>query len=340
MQSDSSEEGCASADALVARRRYFQVKQREYRRRVKDERTRLREELARLQKKVNNRQVDRGMLSWEIVASVFQEASGLSKDKFERLRAHIDTNEVLISEMTRFVRACQPRPIYSIADVQTLHHHQWLVQQLYHNTERAFATFPAVDASDEFVQSTAECAGEWVNSVETCQVIWPNTLEEIQQVFLRPETQRVLCASEESNFDIERDGNTVLARGLMDGKYPWHLLQGHFSEADRFVAVFRHLQDDEAHQGLEDPNFHEVQWIQVHQLSRTHSLVRLICHRSMLLADVKDYAKQKDANSALARDDLDEKTIKHEVEAFDKDLLWTFQQQLQSTIAQFSTISI
>ncbi|KAF0739237.1 hypothetical protein Ae201684P_012917 [Aphanomyces euteiches] len=78
MQCDSSEEGCASADALVARRRYFQVKQREYRRRVKDERTRLREELARLQKKVNNRQVDRGMLSWDIVASVFQEASGLS----------------------------------------------------------------------------------------------------------------------------------------------------------------------------------------------------------------------------------------------------------------------
>ncbi|KAG9399585.1 hypothetical protein AC1031_011973 [Aphanomyces cochlioides] len=203
--------------------------QREYRRRVKDEQTRLHEELAWLQKKVSNRtsiQVDSGMLSWEIVASVFQEASGLSKDKFERLRAHIDTNAVLISETTRFVRACQPRPISSIASVQPLHHHvtllsngearvrakQWLVQQLYHNTDRAFATFPAVDSSDEFVQSTAECAGEWVNSVETCQVIWPNTLEEMQQLFLRPESQSVICDSDQSKFDIDRtrfDGRQV-----------------------------------------------------------------------------------------------------------------------------------
>ncbi|CAK4095090.1 unnamed protein product, partial [Aphanomyces euteiches] len=171
--------------------------------------------------------------------------SNISMDKFERLRAHIDTNEVLISEMTRFVRACQPRPIYSIADVQTLHHHvtllsngearvqakQWLVQQLYHNTDRAFSDFPALDNYDVFVEAKSKCSGRWVNAVETCQVVWPYSLEVIKQ-----------------------------ARGLYDEKYPWHTLRGHFHEADRFVAVQRSLNHDEAFEDLDDLNYHDMEW--------------------------------------------------------------------------------
>ncbi|KAH9080722.1 hypothetical protein Ae201684P_012862 [Aphanomyces euteiches] len=194
-------------------------------------------------------------------------------DKFERLRAHIDTNEVLISEMTRFVRACQPRPIYSIADVQTLHHHvtllsngearvqakQWLVQQLYHNTDRAFSDFPALDNYDVFVEAKSKCSGRWVNAVETCQVVWPYSLEVIKQVFLLPQSQNILCNADNVPAAVPCSW-VSLARGLYDEKYPWHTLRGHFHEADRFVAVQRSLNHDEAFEDLDDLNYHDMEW--------------------------------------------------------------------------------
>ncbi|KAG9399588.1 hypothetical protein AC1031_011975 [Aphanomyces cochlioides] len=174
--------------------------------------------------------------------------------------------------MMRFLHACRPRPIASISNALPLHQHvtllgngeararskQWLVQQLYYNTDRFFDTFPAIDASDEFVDCKAECAGRWVNTVDACQVTWPYSLEEIKAVFARPESQKILCESDAK--EVERDGNTVLAHGLMEDKYPWFQLQGYFYEADRFVIVFRHVHDDEVRLERGDADFHEFEW--------------------------------------------------------------------------------
>ncbi|KAG9399583.1 hypothetical protein AC1031_011971 [Aphanomyces cochlioides] len=113
------------------------------------------------------------MLSRQLVASAFEETSRNSKDKHANLQALVDANSALIYDMTRFLRACQPRPTASITFEQPVHRHvtlvaqrearvqakQWLVQQLYHNTDRAFSDFPALDNYDVFVETSAKCSG-------------------------------------------------------------------------------------------------------------------------------------------------------------------------------------
>ncbi|CAK4138326.1 unnamed protein product [Aphanomyces euteiches] len=342
-----------AADCTLARRQYFQRKQREYRRRVKSERLRLLEELARLQdRKATDRPrpklVDEdGMLSWQVVASVYQEATGEAKEKQRRLHDQADANLSLIYYMMRFLQACRPRPIASISNALPLHQHvtllgngeararskQWLVQQLYYNTDRFFDTLPAIDASDEFVDCKAECAGRWVNTVDMCQVTWPYSLEEIKALFARPESQKK---------EVERDGNTVLAHGLMDDKYPWYQLQGYFYEADRFVVVFRHVHDDEARLERGDADFHEFEWYDRRPSDLVQAVgLRFLGHRSMLIDDVKAFARETgEEGDLLAQKDVDDKTIEREMSAFDKEMLWKFQQDLQTTMAQLSKCTI
>ncbi|KAH9080802.1 hypothetical protein Ae201684P_012939 [Aphanomyces euteiches] len=133
---------------------------------------------------------------------------------------------------------------------------QWLVQQLYHNTDRFFHNYPALHPSDDFIDCSAECTGPWVHTVNNCQFVWPHTVGDIEQLFLHPQSQEIICLTDE----LERDGNTLLVRCTFDQKHKWHLLQGHFSRADRFIAVHRSLNNDEAFQGREDPNFYDMEW--------------------------------------------------------------------------------
>ncbi|KAH9088450.1 hypothetical protein LEN26_019498 [Aphanomyces euteiches] len=299
---------CEPTPGNASRRLYFRRKQREYRDRVKNERAVLHEVIARLQQEVSKQGPAKllsedGMLSWQLVASAFQETSRNSKDKHAHLQALVDANSALIYDMTRFLRACQPRPTAAITFEQPVHRHvtlvaqqearvqakQWLVQQLYHNTDRAFSDFPALDNYDVFVEAKSKCSGRWVNTVETCQVVWPYSLEVIKQVFLLPQSQNILCNAD--NFAVERDGNTILARGLYDEKYPWHTLRGHFHEADRFVAVQRSLNHDEAFEDLDDLNYHDMEWIDVRRLSPTQCVVRTLGHRTMLIDHAIGFAE-------------------------------------------------
>ncbi|KAH9088449.1 hypothetical protein LEN26_019497 [Aphanomyces euteiches] len=254
------------------------------------------------------------MMSWQVVASVFQEASRDSKETLRKLQSRVDAKKSLIHEMIRFLRACQPHSLYFVC--AALHYHvtltansearvhakQWLVQQLYHNTERAFSTFPALSLTDDFVDCTAEFAGPWVHTVESCQVVWPNTVAEIKQLFHQPQSQKFICFTDE----------------------------GHFYEADRFVAVHRSLNDDEAFQGREDPNFHDVEWIDVRQISPSHSVVRVLAHRTMLMDEFRDFAK--DMGTVITSSD--EKVLRKQVPAFFKNLLWDFQLKMKNMLAQ------
>ncbi|KAF0739228.1 hypothetical protein Ae201684_005149 [Aphanomyces euteiches] len=253
----------------------------------------------------------------------------------------------LIYEMVRFLQACLPRPMASISCIQPLYHHitltanaearwhakQWLVQQLYYNTDRAFSTFPALDASDEFVECTAECAGPWIHISESCQVTWPYALEDIKQLFLHPDSQKLICFADE--LDVERDGNTVLARRMLEEKYPWHLLQGHFHEADRFIFVIRHLNSDEAGPSHGNPNFHEMEWIDVRRISPTRSVLRFLWHKTMLINFAKVFAKDMGVDISSQ----DAKSIEQEVSTFEKRLLWESQQQLMDQLAKTSSRS-
>ncbi|KAH9184075.1 hypothetical protein AeNC1_013950 [Aphanomyces euteiches] len=278
-------------DRKTALRQYFTRKQREYRHKLKSERGTLLEELAHLQNQLSE------------VPPAKLIASRDSKGENNHLQAVVDANTSLIYEMTSLLRDSQPRPTASISFVQPAHHYvtlmansnaraqakQWLVQQLYHNTDRFFHNFPAISLSEEFADCKAECTGPWIHTVKHCQAIWPNTVEEIKQLFLHPNSQALICGTYE--FDVERDGNAVLTRGIFESKWSWHHLQGHFYEADRFVAVFRSLNNDETLQDREDPNFYSMEWLDVRRISSTHSVVRMLVHRTLLIEDAKELIK-------------------------------------------------
>ncbi|KAH9112487.1 hypothetical protein AeMF1_013192 [Aphanomyces euteiches] len=208
---------------------------------------------------------------------------------------------------------------------------QWLVQQLYHNTDRFFHNYPALHPSDDFIDCTAECTGPWVHTVNNCQFVWPHTVGDIEQLFLHPQSQEIICLTDE--YELERDGNTLLVRCTFDQKHKWHLLQGHFSRADRFIAVHRSLNNDEAFQGREDPNFYDMEWIDVRQISSTHSVLRVLIHRSMLLEDLKGFAKEV-GKITLSQD---KKTVEQQISLFDKKVMWDYQQNLKNLLSQNAT---
>ncbi|CAK4700000.1 hypothetical protein LEN26_011876 [Aphanomyces euteiches] len=328
--------------AVAAQRKYFRNKQREHRNRLKSEQVRLLEEIAHLQAQANNLPstslvCEDGLLSWKIIASVFKDASRLALARKTHLEDLVASEMSLIQAMFGFLASYRPRPNSAIALSTPLHHYltlvahreariqakQWLVQQLYYNTERAFHNFPAIDSTDEFYKCTAELADPWINSFESCQAIWPHSFQDIKQMFLDGRCQDILCS--QTKMEIERDGNTLLARSVPGAKYPWQEIQGHFHEADRFIVVIRYLNDDEAFEGHEDAEFHEMRWIDIRRLSPTRSLVRIVKHRAMLIAHLR--ACKSNRNKAMQLDNIDEDAS----HLFTRHL-WAFQQKLERKV--------
>ncbi|CAK4133726.1 unnamed protein product [Aphanomyces euteiches] len=240
----------------------------------------------------------------------------------------------------------------AIADVQPIHYHvtlvsrgdarlhakQWLVEQLYYNTERVFHTFPDVDAADNFVNCSAKCAGPWLHMVEMCQASWPNSLDEIKRLFLDPASQKIICIDEK--LEMERDGNTRLAHSPADEQFPWYILQGHFYDADRFVAVFRHLNDDEASDNpASHPDYYEMKWVVVHRISESKCVVRMLGYRTMLLDGMIAFAKNF-GNNRLDQTGVDVKTVEREVAAFGNGFVWEYQKRMQALIGQLEMLSM
>ncbi|KAH9088463.1 hypothetical protein LEN26_019511 [Aphanomyces euteiches] len=335
----------ASGRTVDPRREHNLGVQREYRRKRKNERIQLLNELAALQIRASTftpgELVDQdGKLSWRVVASVFQEESRRSKDKLHGLRDLVHANTSLILEMTRFLEACQPRSLAEIVAPCVSARFPPCTRRssstsetvacpaALHNTDRAFNHFPRLDDSNEFIQCNAECTGEWINMIEGFQATWPHALEDIKQFFTAPESQSIICFSDE--IDVERDGNTVLAARIFEEKYPWHLLQGHFHEADRFIVVMRHLNYDEAGPSFGNPNFHEMEWIDVRRVAPTCSIVRFLGHRTMQVEFVREFAQ--DLGTTIMTPD--ESTTEREVVAFSKKVLWDFQLRLQDMLAR------
>ncbi|KAG9399582.1 hypothetical protein AC1031_011970 [Aphanomyces cochlioides] len=118
-------------------------------------------------------------------------------------------------------------------------------------------------------------------------------------------------------------------RGICLAKWLWHILQGHFYEAGRFVAVLRSLNNDEAIQDHEDPNFYRMEWIDVRRISSTHSVVRLLVHRTELIDDFKEYMK----HMGTVVTSHDSTVIEQEVSAFEKKRQWDFQQKMKTLLS-------
>ncbi|KAF0719246.1 Aste57867_1169 [Aphanomyces stellatus] len=309
----------AAVDTVLARRRYQREKQRQHRRKAKDERAILLEELATLQAKLpvlttGETTTPEGMLSWRVIADVFRATSGRAKDQKHHLFEETRKYMAVTHELQRFLRACRPmmpRPALPSSDVVVGNHSfvtllasaesrsrakQWLTQQLYHNTDRAFASFPstAVDGGD-FTHCKYRFKDSELHGTDMYQAVFNAPLKVVlaaqQRKLLR---KRWLDLGE---LDIESEGNTAVYRNLdLQAMDYWNILEGVFYEADRCVVVYRRLQDDETYSSRGCYEHHAMQWIDMRQLKPNQTIVRFMGVRTVMRpkADRQDMAVSDD----------------------------------------------
>ncbi|KAF0692636.1 Aste57867_16301 [Aphanomyces stellatus] len=298
----------AAVDTVLARRRYQREKQRQHRRKTKDERALLFDELAALQARLPvlsaaESITSDGMLSWRVIADVFRAASGHSKGQKYRLVEETSKSMAAIFEIHRFLNACRPMmpcPSPSSADLVAGNHSfvkllasaesrswakQWLTQQLYHNTDRAFASFPLACGTDDIIQWDARFNDSVHHGTEMYQAVLNAPLKAVVAMKRRKLHWKYPPLEQ---MDVEVDGNTTLYRNLNEKKHYWNLLEGHFYEADRCIVVFRRVQDDETYSSAGCYEHHVMQWLEMRQITPNQTLVRLVGVR-MVMAPYCDY---------------------------------------------------
>ncbi|KAF0696910.1 Aste57867_12371 [Aphanomyces stellatus] len=278
------------------RREYFRMKQQEHRRKVSNERRSLSKELVALEAQVRNissiqcretkgEKKGAEMLPWQVVAHVFRAATGRSKTTHNDLTRQTAITSARIHELMRFLQDCRPSPMPSLLtflptmQYVTLPAHpetrltakQWLTQQLYHNTDRVFASFP--HDHDVFVHTEVHVAdASHIEITEMFQVIVDLPLHLIVQGFYTNIPTRV------PEIDhSEGDGNTQNYRSrCMQPNAYLNVLEGHFHEANRCVLVARYIQDDEtcARPSHIDARY-SLQWMDSRQVNANQTLVRV-----------------------------------------------------------------
>ncbi|KAF0696978.1 Aste57867_12309 [Aphanomyces stellatus] len=325
------------------RREYVRQKTRKHRLKAKGERTLLLQELAALQAQIPAlpppvATTEGGMLSWQTLADVFRSASRGAKDIHQQLKDDTDAHVIAVFEMMRFIKALRPRPTpqpLSPSNLIIANHSsvklfasecsrttakQWLTQQLYSNTDRAFATFP--HDTDDFACVDVSLTPSHINATEMSQAVFDAPLKTVLEITRRKRYWGEVLAQ----LDIESSGNTVLyrdptqtganywsalegsfyeadrcvvvIRNIQDDEtYPswtganyWSALEGSFYEADRCVVVIRNIQDDETYPSINAFEHHCLQWLDLRQISPSKTLarlssVRMICSPAKIFQD-------------------------------------------------------
>ncbi|KAF0696909.1 Aste57867_12370 [Aphanomyces stellatus] len=281
-------------DHALDRREYFRRKQREHRRKIRDERTFLQEELATLEAKVRPSTLtastetwdeEGAVLSWQAVAQVFRAATGRAKADQRDLTQRMTTTSARIHKLMCFLQACRPCPMPSLSmslptmQYVTLPAHpetrttakQWLTQQLYHNTDRVFASFP--HDHDAFVHTEVHVAASHIETLEMFQVSVNLPLHLIVQGYYTDIQTRVPPSAKIDHSEV--DGNTRNYRSnSMPSNAYFNVLEGHFHEANRCVLVARCLQDDETH-ARDRVVRYSLQWMDSRQIDANETLVRV-----------------------------------------------------------------
>ncbi|KAF0692637.1 Aste57867_16302 [Aphanomyces stellatus] len=287
----------AAIDTVLARRRYQREKQRQHRRKTKDERALLLDELATLQAKLPPDRTEHfmpdGMLSWRVIADVFRAGSSRAKAQKQSLEEETSMHMAVIHDIQQFLHACRP-VLPSSRDLGAGNHSfvallasaesrsrakQWLTQQLYHNTDRAFASFPTDVGTDDFVHCEYRFNQSQLHGSEMYQAMFNAPLKAVVAMQQRKLHWTRLDLGE---FDVERDGNTTLYRDVNEKEHYWNLLEGHFYEADRCVIVYRRIQDDEAYSSRGCYEHHALQWMDIRQINPKQTLVRFFSLRTVM----------------------------------------------------------
>ncbi|KAF0718074.1 hypothetical protein As57867_001911, partial [Aphanomyces stellatus] len=268
-------------------------RQSEYRRQVKAERATLLRDLSALEHAIaqllphgSSAVAHDGKLSWQVISDVFRAASKRSKEILHDVAREKHTVDIMVYEMVRFMRAFQPRPSCALQSSDIILGNdtfvtlfangearntakQWLTQQLYYNTDRVFASFPT--SQKEYINHTLRCYESQVQGTEAYQSIYKAPLKAVlaaQRSKLH--WKRPMLAE----MDVELSGNTTLYRKLNRQAPYWNLLEGMFYEANRCVAVYRRIQDDETYTSAGCVEHHALQWLDMRQVEPNQTLVR------------------------------------------------------------------
>ncbi|KAF0730273.1 hypothetical protein Ae201684_012274 [Aphanomyces euteiches] len=255
-----------SDDEKLRRRLYFRDKQREHRNRLRHDIVAAKAEfedltaLATPLKAKHRPLVDAdGILSWCVVAGVFREELYSSTSEHQSLLKETRARETLLKAMQRFVSLnlhLEPEgPVRHWHPATLLEHPQarklgkeWLTQQLYHNKD--------------------------TNLARNHRLVPENHTETL--IFKDP-----------TQISIETTENTKLYRKISaDGSF-FNILQGNFVEADRFVMVFRQVENDETFNSDSYRQRHSMAWMDVRPLSETHVVYRSIYTAYSTIVKVK-----------------------------------------------------
>ncbi|CAK4696280.1 unnamed protein product [Aphanomyces euteiches] len=190
-----------AVNGVLERRKYFREKKRSYRQKEQHELESLRTQLAQLQlhvKQLAQHQTQRrnkdarrndSAVSWRTVAMHTKQQSHLVTVEHDELSQRVAASRKLVGAMQQWVLLAESIPISPKVIVRWQHvplseqpnsrkfGMEWATQQMYHNTDAAFRTFPQSSPHDEFVAFNFEVADEWVNFSESAQYVWPAPLE-------------------------------------------------------------------------------------------------------------------------------------------------------------------
>ncbi|KAH9096611.1 hypothetical protein Ae201684P_013277 [Aphanomyces euteiches] len=217
-----------------------------------------------------------GILSWCVVAGVFREELYSSTSEHQSLLKETRARETLLKAMQRFVSLnlhLEPEgPVRHWHPATLLEHPQarklgkeWLTQQLYHNKDSRFQLFACAWMDEEVY-------GVDVDISNDC-----TTYNHTETLIFKDPTQ----------ISIETTENTKLYRKISaDGSF-FNILQGNFVEADRFVMVFRQVENDETFNSDSYRQRHSMAWMDVRPLSETHVVYRSIYTAYSTIVKVK-----------------------------------------------------
>ncbi|CAK4073659.1 unnamed protein product [Aphanomyces euteiches] len=275
---------------------YNRIKKREQRQREKEisaEYSILEAELARLERQLAPDLPGcispDGMLSWQTVSSVFQRERIVSEINRQKLHRKTSGLQRQIVEMMRLIR--HEGPAWSLSPPFTIFHYvtlcadpdsrtmakEWLAQQMYHNTDRAFANIPQILLPNDEVDEIC-FLDPYVKFGSYSYDVFPYPLKTVVAEF-RHHTNSI-WQFDETSLKHETIHNTTLYQTVTKRNNYFTVLVGVFHEADRCVLVVRHIHDDETFPSAGLTQRHDMEWIDLRRLSESETIARSVSHSS------------------------------------------------------------
>ncbi|KAF0715973.1 Aste57867_3089 [Aphanomyces stellatus] len=149
---------------------------------------------------------------------------------------------------------------------------QWLTQQLYHNTDRVFASFP--NDSDVFVHTEVHLTATHMELTEMFQRVANVPLQTFVKAYYTNIPSRAPEFVQLDHVEIQGNTRNYAASDMTDAYF--NVVEAHFHEAGRCILVGRAIQNDDVLPRGDHVKAHQsMQWLDSRQLNATQILVRV-----------------------------------------------------------------